>query len=290
MTSRDQIDIDFAAFGRLIARFWWVVVVLAALGAALAVGVGLAQGDRYQASTSVYLGQSTDANGNPISSLNANPRAAAQILQTQQVVSAAARKAGEPMTPSRLRRGLQVEIPPQPARTSGVPNNLVIIYVSDADAGAAARAANALARILTERMASLAKQKTALLNRTIHDNLNQLEQLDGRAERAEEALARIAEGAGSAQEKAVAGAPYLTILQSVTTVREAVATELRQAQLQLLVARGVEQPSVVNLAATPKEPVALSWVATALIGALGGAVVGIVVAVVLARRSGRRPT
>ena len=86
MTDDERFDIDLGALGGALVRNWLVIVVLMVVGVVAAVGVTVATGKRYQAASAVYLGQPTDANGNAISGINSNPRGAAQIVQSADVL------------------------------------------------------------------------------------------------------------------------------------------------------------------------------------------------------------
>ena len=71
----DRYEIDLGDYLRGLLHWWWVVVALAVLGAVLGAGLTLAQHKTYLATSSVYLGQPTDASGAPISALSTPTRA-----------------------------------------------------------------------------------------------------------------------------------------------------------------------------------------------------------------------
>lgn len=285
MSTRTDSEINLGALGRALAARWWLILILVLIGAGLAVVIAHARDDTYTATASVYLGQATDVNGNPVASLNANPRAAAYVAQTEEILAAAAQHVGAAMTAAKLRRALRVEIPPQPARTSGVPNNLVSIHISSGDPRVAAKAANAVARQLADRLAAPSEQKSALLREDIAAGTAQLTTIDARMESAESALSHIAAGPGTAAEKAALSAPYFMVLQSAATLRETVATDLRAARRELLVVRAVERPYVASTAAPPARAASSGWGIVAVTGALAGAIVGVVAALCWRRRT-----
>ncbi len=106
MTDDERFDIDLGGLGRALARNWIVIVILVVVGVVAAVGVTYATGKRYQAASAVYLGQPTDANGNPINGINSNPRGAEQIVQSGDVLREAAQERGRHQRRAAARRGL----------------------------------------------------------------------------------------------------------------------------------------------------------------------------------------
>src|SRR5664280_1318484 len=96
MSEPDDFDVDLGAYVRAVRRLWWLVVLLAVVGALAGYGVTKLGTHTYSATSAVYLGQPTDANGNAIAGLPSNPRAAQQIVQGADVLKeAVARLHGE---------------------------------------------------------------------------------------------------------------------------------------------------------------------------------------------------
>jgi hypothetical protein len=288
MAERDELDIDLGAFGRMLARSWWIIVVLVVVGALAGALIARATATTFDASSGVYLGQPLNMLGNDIPSLQTNPRAAAELAKSQAVQTAAAAAAGEPWTESKLRGATTVEIPSQVGKSASQPVNFIIIHVKNGNAGAAASGATAVAAALTAELADYARQKIALLEKRVVEAEAEIAALDKRATIAEAALARIAVSSGSADQKALAGAPFMTILQSVAQTRSAVATELQTDQMALVTAKDIELPSVTNEASVPSKKTGMDWRVGAGIGVLAGFVIGLVVAVYRGRRP--RPT
>ena len=123
----------------------------------------MAQPKEYTATASVYIGQTTDANGNPMAGLNSNAKAAVQLLASQVVLKEAAERTGMDISASRLRKETTVETPSSTVKTTTSVVNIVVISVTDTDAERAAAAANALSEVLLERLESGVDEKIAVL-------------------------------------------------------------------------------------------------------------------------------
>ena len=96
MTTDDRTAIDVGGWMRTLARSWWIVLGLTILGALAGAVLTLASPNEYTATSSAYIGQTTDANGNPMAGLNSNTKAA----------TAAALQPGRPQRGGRERTGM----------------------------------------------------------------------------------------------------------------------------------------------------------------------------------------
>jgi len=289
MSNGDDLDIDLGIFWRALAQSWVLIVVLVVVGGVAGGLITAFTGRAYDATAAVYLGQPTDALGNDLAGLQNNPTAAASLATSESVITEAAEKAGEPWTPQALRRALEIEIPSQVGKSSTQPINTIIVHVIDDTSVPAARAANAVAGVLVERLGGYADQKIALLQSRVEDTTGEIAALDKRASAAERALEAIAASDADAAEKAAVGAPYISILQSVAQMRSSLAIELQEAQVALLVAEDIERPSVINRAIPPRQTTGSDWRLGVGVGMLAGAVVGIIAAVIRRRRAPQEP-
>jgi len=285
MADRDDLDIDLGGFGRILARSWWIVLILVLAGALAGALIAAYTGRTYDAAATIFLGQPTDALGNDLAGVQNNPTAAADLATSQRVLEEAALAAGPPMTPGRLRRATEVEIPPQVGRSSSQPISTIIVHVRYGQAVPAAEGANALAAALAAELGQFATQKIALLEERVEQAATEVATLDARAEAAQDALDAIAASDQSDAEKAFAGAPYLTIIQSVAQTRSTVETQLQNDRISLLIAEDIEQPRVIKLARTPERTAGTDWRVGAGGGVLAGAAVGLIVAFIRARQT-----
>ena len=283
MSSDESTTIDVGSWFATLARNWWVIVGLVVIGIIVGAAVTMAQPEEYSATASVYIGQTTDANGNPMAGLNSNAKAAVQLLASQVVLKEAADRAGMDISASMLRKETTVETPSSTVKTTTSVVNIVVITVTDTKKARAAAAANALANVLVERLSGGVDEKITLLETQLASSQKQLAAATVRSEAAQKAIAAIASGGGSAAEKAAASAPYVAIVQAAATEQEALTSSNQDTERQILVAKSVEAPRILHEAGIPDSPSGPSMTMNVAIGALAGLVIGIIVA--FARRA-----
>ena len=169
MSTDDATTIDVGSWFATLLRNWWVILGLMVLGALVGGVITLAAPKEYSATSSVYIGQTTDANGNPMAGLNSNSKAATQLLASQALLNEAAEKTGMKISAGMLRKETTVETPSSTVKTSTSVVNIVVITVTDTDKERAAAAANALAEVLVERISPGVDEKIAVLERAAGD-------------------------------------------------------------------------------------------------------------------------
>jgi len=274
----DRFDLDVGAYAHAVLRRWWLVLLLALIGAVTGAVWWYAQPKTYEATAAVYLGQPTDANGNAIVGVNSNPRAAGQIVQSSDVIQEAAKivASGDGMTAKQIRGGLKIETPTITVKSTSAPTNYVAITVRGRSADKTAAAANALAAILVKRLSAYSGAKIEQLKADLEADQAELTALERRLSSAQKTLERIAASGAAPVDKALAGAPYLTVVQAASDQLSAQRTLVRNDRLDLLVTEQVEAPLVISAAAPADEPTGQSiWLA---VGA--GIVVGIVASLI----------
>jgi capsular polysaccharide biosynthesis protein len=287
MSTDDATTIDVGSWFATLLRNWWVILGLVVLGALVGGIITLASPKEYSATSSVYIGQTTDANGNSMAGLNSNSRAATQLLASQALLNEAAKRTGMEVSASRLRKETTVVTPSSTVKTSTSVVNIVVITVTDTNKLRATAAANALAEVLVERISPGVDGKIVLLQAQLEAGQKALSAATERAATAQAALIAIAKGGGSAAEKAAASAPYIAIVQAAATEQGAFVTANRETERMLFVAKQVEQPRVLHEAAVPDSPSGPSLTLNVAAGALAGFVIGIVVAFVRRRLAER---
>jgi len=287
MSANDSTADDVGSWMTVLARNWWVIAGLVVLGAVVGALLTLTSPKEYTATSSVYIGQTTDANGNPMAGLNSNVKASTQLISSQAVLAEAARRAGMGITSGLLRREVTVETPSQTIKTTTSAVNIVVIAVTDTKKVRAAAAANALAEVLLERIGGGVNEKIALLEAQLVENKKALASSVARSHAAQRGLVAIADGGGTAGEKAAAAAPYVAIVQAAATVQEAIQSYLQKTELILLTAKQVEQPRLLHEAAIPDSPSGPDMKLNVAAGALAGLVIGVFVAFARQRLAGR---
>jgi uncharacterized protein involved in exopolysaccharide biosynthesis len=283
----DTYDIDLSEYLRGGLRWWWVVVALAVLGTALGAGLTVAQKTTYTATSSVYLGQPTDANGTPISALNTDPRAAASIGVSDSTIRAVVPLVGMGETARKLRTDLHVGVPVATKNATG-PINLIDVSVTDSKPARAAAAANAIAGVVVAKLSVYVQAKIAVLTQEVASDARRVTQLQTSNDTAGRALAAIAASGGPAVDRAMASSPYLAIAQSTSTEIQGLLDDKRTAALDLLVARDVETPAIVAPAAAPSAPEPKALHLHAAVGFVVGVVIGLIAAAVLESRRRRQ--
>lgn len=287
MSTNDATTIDVGAWFATLLRNWWVILGLVAVGTLVGGVITLASPKEYSATSSVYIGQTTDANGNAMAGLNSNSKAATQLLASQAVLNDAAKRTGMKVSASRLRRETTVVTPSSTVKTSTSVVNIVVITVTDTNKLRATAAANALAQVLVERISPGVDEKITELERQLATGKKGLAASVASSTAAQAGLAAIARGGGSAAEKATASALYAATIQAAATVQSALVSANQKTELMLLTAKQVEQPRLLHEAAVPDSPSGPSLTLNVAAGALAGFVIGIVVAFVRRRFADR---
>lgn len=277
MAARDEGDVELVWFLKAVTQNWWVVVAVTLIGFLGGALLTALTPKTYDSTASVYIGQTTDANGDPLPGLNSNAHAAVQLVTSDAVLQEAVKQVGQGLTVNGLLSGLSVVAPTQVVTaTTGV--DFVTITVRDTKARRAAAAANALAAILIERISSGTGDKIHLLQQQIDSAKAELAVLQGRSSKAEAALQAIAQSKASSQEKSLESVPWVNLGESLATERESVLPDLQTDQLMLLVAKEVEQAHVLNEAVPADSPSGPSLQLNGTAGILAGLVLGLVLA------------
>jgi capsular polysaccharide biosynthesis protein len=284
--AKDELEIDVGSYLRTLARYWWLLIALAAVGAIAGGGITYLQEKTYHAQSAVYLGQPTDANGNPVAGPNSNPKAAVQIVTSESSLRQAARVVGDGETAGNLRGNVVVISPTLSSKGTTAPINFVTITVRDTDAKRPVGAANALADILVRRTSGYAKDKLAYLEEQIRQNDADLAALRRRSDSAQKALDAIAAGGGSDAQKAIASTPYITVAQAAASEMQALESVKRTNEMMAQTVEAIEQPKVLTLAAVAQVEQA-NLKLSAAVGLLVGLVAGMVIALLLDHRRRR---
>jgi capsular polysaccharide biosynthesis protein len=276
--SDQSTTIDVGSWFTTLARSWWVIVGLIVIGVVVGAVVTKAQPARYSATASVYIGQTTDANGNAMAGLNSNAKAAVQLLASQAVLNEAAERTGMDISAGLLRKETSVETPSSTVKTTTSVVNIVVITVTDTRKARAAAAANALADILLEHLDTGTGEKIAILEDQLATGKVQAAAATARSAAAQKAITAIARSGMSQAEKATASAPYIAVVQAAATEISDYTLANQKTALLLLTAKQVEEPRILHEAAVPDSPSGPSMSLNVAIGALAGLVIGIIVA------------
>ena len=249
-------EVDFASYGRMLARRWWLVAVGVVVGAIIGFLISLGGTTLYSATATLYLGQ--PYNGTlPIINLQTNPNAVAAIAHAQAVDAKAATKCDT--TVKSFHNGISIQKVAFGTATKGLAaqiNPLVALTVQAPKGKAAACVANALADAAVAGVATYPEAKIANLEARISG--------DRDAIRANNAL--LDDPGVSDAVKAIAISRLNTAQIDVSASGQA-----------LIVAKTVEMPKVTVHAHT-QQVSAQSPRNTVLIAALIGLILGVIAA------------
>jgi hypothetical protein len=141
-------EVDFARYGRMLARRWWLVAIGLVAGAVIGFLTSLGGAKVYDASATVYLGQPYNASGSvAVIAPQTNPSAVGQIANAEAVIDKVATQCKT--TPETFRKGISIQkiaTTSTPTKATAQVNPLVTVTVQAAKGKVAVCAANGLAR------------------------------------------------------------------------------------------------------------------------------------------------
>jgi len=227
-------EVDFARYVRLLAVRWWLLAAGLVAGAVIGYLVSLGGSQVYSATATIYLGQPyTPTGGALVQNIQTNPSAVATAVQSAAVQNAVANRCHA--KPGLFDKGISTQaIATGASAKSGAQiNPLVKISVQAKKAKVAACAANQLADevVSAKHLGSYAAQKIANLEAQIALDNAQIESV----------------------QTAISGGGLSDTIKLIvqTTLRSYQQDKTTNSQL-LLLAKGVEKPSVYTRAASHK--------------------------------------
>ena len=243
-------EVDFGRYRRLLVARWWLVVAGLVAGAVIGYALSLGGSQRYKATATIYLGQPYSASGNvQLQAAQTNPSTVRQIAHAEAIVEQAA--AACKAKPGQFRGGISTQtVSGNIAKNGQTP--LVTLSVLARKRRIAGCTANALAKLVVEKMAPFANQKIANFSAQITTD--------------EQKVAEI--------NRALAGGGLSTTDKLVVQIQLAQAqTDKLQTSQLLLQAKQVEAPSVL-VGAAPVRVTARSRRNTVVVAALIGLILG----------------
>ncbi|HVD42902.1 MAG TPA: hypothetical protein VNB58_04310 [Gaiellaceae bacterium] len=273
MSTRDvdreaEQEVDLGRYWSAIVSHWWLPLVGLLVGAVLGYLVSLGGNQVWNASSTVYLGASYSIiGGNLLQGPQANPSTVGTIARAQDSIAQAAANAG--MRADDLRGNVSTKSISTGAGASTLrvtANPLVRLTVQASTRRKAQVAANALARIVVDRLSPFADRKIAGLEERINADQQQID-----------AIERQQRGASDATAKAVFALHLGDVLD-----------DQLQAKQLLIQAQEVERPKVLTRAAAVKTTARSrrnSVVVAAFLGLLIGLLAALLWEPVMRRRS-----
>lgn len=173
-------EVDFAGYGRMLARRWWLVALGVVAGAVIGYLVSLGGQKVYSSTATLYLGQPYNPGGTqPILTLQTNPAAVAQIANSQAVDARAATQCKT--KPENFRKGISVQRVASATAAKGLAaqvNPLVALTVQAAKGKVATCVANALARAAVAAVGTYPEAKIKNYKRRIAIDTEAIQQIN----------------------------------------------------------------------------------------------------------------
>ena len=226
-------EIDLAHYWRALAARWWLPLLGLVLGILLGYLLAFGGKEVWRARALVYLGQPLTPSGAQVSSLNTNPTTVTEILRSDEAIERVARDVG--LEPGKLRAGVTSQtVQGNVARLGHSP--LVRIVVRGDQRRKVTAASNALASHVIDRVSGYADTKIETLEEQVAADQSELERIDERIERIEEAL-----GSGASSEIAA-----ISLVGFAEQRRSVVLEDLRTVRQLLALARDVERARIIE--------------------------------------------
>ena len=282
-------EVDLRSVWTRITARWWLPVAGLVIGAILGVLASVGGGDVFRATTLLYLGQPfTTSGGGQIQSIATNPKTVNRIIHGEAALKKAAAESGLTL------RQLRGNVSSQAIVTAGQGKNvspLIEITVDAAAAHKAEKAADSLARSVTDVVSTYVDQKIELLNKQIVASNTELGDINARISSAvKQQQSIIADKSISATDKLIVISSLNNTISFSEQRRGTVQQELFQNQQLLSLAENVEKSKIVQPAVASRTT-ATSRRNAAAIGALIGLLLGALAAAVadpfLQRRNAR---
>src|SRR5512146_1649394 len=158
-------EVDFRRYWDGLVARWWLALLGLVLGAIIGYAISLGGGQRYESQATIYLGQPYSASGNiQLQGLQTNPSTVRSIVNAQQSLAIAAKRAG--LKPGALRGNIAVSsVSGNLARLGQTP--LVNITVHGARAARVRKAADALAQIAVSKLGGFGTGKVSSFQQQI---------------------------------------------------------------------------------------------------------------------------
>jgi hypothetical protein len=247
-------EVDFARYGRMLARRWWLVAVGLVAGAVIGYLVSLGGTKLYSATATIYLGQPYNGT-TPMLTLQTNPAAVGQIANAQSVDDRVAKRCKT--TVGSFRKGISVQKVASSTPVKGTAsqvNPLVTLTVQASKGKVATCAANALANAAAAGIATYPEAKIKNLEGRITDDNDAIKAINAQLD-----------------DPAVTDAQKSILYPKLNTAQ----TDLSTTGLALIVAMTVEMPRV-TIQAHQRQVSAQSSRNTVIIASLIGLILGVI--------------
>src|SRR3982751_866139 len=155
----EEQEVDFGRYWRLIGNRWWVAIAGLVVGAGIGYLIALGGNQVFKATATLYLGQPYSASGTQqLQAAQTNPSTVKQVAHAESVIAQAASQCKT--KPSLFRGGISSQtVAGNIAKNGQTP--LVTVTVQSRKRKVASCTANAIARIVVDKLSAYADQKIA---------------------------------------------------------------------------------------------------------------------------------
>lgn len=273
-------EVDVRGWWEAVKRRWWLPVLGLALGLAVGYALALGGGEVYRAEATLYLGQPFSPNGGaPVPGLATNPSTVNEIVRSEAVLQRVAERSGMDLGKLRGNVSSRQVSPPAGRRVVAGTTPLIEVAVTGQNARVTARAANLLADEVVADVSPYVDDKIAALEERIAADERELAESERRLDLAQTELNRVLRDSSiSTTDRLVLVTNFNATIGSLVERRGLVTQDLLEAKQALSLAENVEQPSVVEEAASRKTT-ARSVGRSLVVGGLIGLILGLLAAI-----------
>jgi capsular polysaccharide biosynthesis protein len=166
-------EVDFARYGRMLARRWWLVAAGVVVGVLIGYLVSLGGTKLYSATATIYLGQPYNASGSvTVIALQTNPSAVGQYANAQFLDNKVATQCHT--TVKAFRKGISIQkiaTSSTPTKATAQVNPLVTVTVQAAKTKVATCTANALSQLVVAQLGTYPRHKLSQYTKQVaYDN------------------------------------------------------------------------------------------------------------------------
>ncbi len=285
-TTTDDLDldaereVDVRGWWEAIRARWWLPLLGLALGLAVGYALALGGGSVYRAEATLYLGQPFSPNGGaPVPGLATNPATVNEIVRSEAVLQSVASRSAMNLAKLRANVTSRQVSPPAGRRAVVGTTPLIGVAVTGQNARVTARAANLLAEQVVEDVSPYVRDKISAIQERIAADERELAESERRLDLAQRELNGVlANRSLDTTERLVLVTNFNSTIGSLVERRGLVTQDLLEAKQALSLAENVEQPSIVEEAASRKTT-ARSVGRSLLVGGLIGLILGLLAAI-----------
>jgi hypothetical protein len=277
----DEVRVSEYA-GRVVRR-WYVVVACIVVAVLLVVLSSSQNGQRYQAQTTVFVGQPlTPTESGPITStVVSNPTSASAFVRSTRTMQKAASTAGVTLTALRNATSVTILSATSVTKLTGGNANVQLVVLGQQGWSRlqVQRVANSLAQSLIGWANIYQRTKASLLSKQITFDTTSMNNLQLTLERAKTALDQVSSSGLSATDKASREAPLLATIADAGSRFDEIAQSRTTYQLYLAASTTVEaagyvqQPSITRVTASSRR-------SSIIVAAFAGLIIGVLLALV----------